>query len=217
MPNTGLPGILFIMDMDSPPSIHTETRSGHGLVNLSTACPGVIVDLRYATTGNFFKARLYDGDQGWLLAATARRLAAAASAAAKHGCRLVVLDAYRPLSVQVLMWNILPDPEFVAPANRGSIHNRGAAVDVTLADPAGNELPMPSGFDEFSERASHLYADGDAAALANRDLLRSCMEQAGFKAYDAEWWHYSDPETRSSPLIDIPLSKLGNQPMIDTA
>lgn len=187
----------------------------HGLVNLSLACPGVIIDLRYATTGNFFKARLYDGDQGWLLAATAKRLAAAAAAAAVHGCRLVVLDAYRPLAVQALMWDMLPDPDFVAPASRGSIHNRGAAVDVTLADIAGNGLPMPSDFDEFSERASHRYADGDAAALANRDLLRSCMVQAGFKAYDAEWWHYSDPETRDSPLLDIPLSELQNQPMID--
>lgn len=180
----------------------------HGLVNLSVACPGVIIDLRYATTSNFFKARLYDGDQGWLLAATAKRLAAAAAIAAMYGYRLVVLDAYRPLFVQALMWDILPDPDFVAPASRGSIHNRGAAVDATLADAAGNELPMPSDFDEFSERASHLYAGGEPAALANRALLRSCMEQAGFKAYDAEWWHYSDPETRSSPLIDIPLSKL---------
>ncbi len=196
------------MNLDSPSSTRAEARSGHGLVNLAATCPGVIIDLRYATTSNFFKARLYDGDQGWLLAATAKRLAAAAAAAAMYGCRLIVLDAYRPLSVQVLMWNILPDPDFVAPADRGSIHNRGAAVDVTLADAAGNELTMPSGFDEFSERASHLYSGGEPASLANRDLLRSCMEQAGFKAYDAEWWHYSDPETRSSPLIDIPLSEL---------
>ncbi len=190
---------------ESAPQAGTQD---HGLVNLAVACPGVLIDLRYATTSNFFKTRLYDGDQGWLLAATARRLAEAAAAVARLGFRLVVLDAYRPLSVQVLMWDILPDPDFVAPASRGSIHNRGAAVDVTLADPEGHELPMPSGFDEFSERASHLYSGGDAAALSNRDLLRSCMEQAGFKAYDAEWWHYSDPESRASPLLDIPLSEL---------
>lgn len=202
---------------ETPDAASPDGSPAHGLVDLAAACPGVIVDLRYATTRNFFKTRLYDGDRGWLLAATAKRLAAAAAIAAMHGCRLVVLDAYRPLAVQALMWDILPDPEFVAPASRGSIHNRGAAVDVTLADSAGNELAMPSGFDEFSERASHLYAGGDAASLSNRDLLRSCMERAGFKAYDAEWWHYSDPETRSSPLIDIPLSKLDNRPMIDTA
>jgi len=201
MQNPGAQSILRPMEC-------TETPD-YGLVNLAAACPGVIIDLRYATTGNFFKTRLYDGDSAWLLAETARRLAEAAAAVIRFGFRLVVLDAYRPLSVQVLMWDILPDPDFVAPASRGSIHNRGAAVDVTLADAAGHELPMPSGFDEFSERASHLYSGGDAAALAHRDLLRSCMEKAGFKAYDAEWWHYSDPETRGSPLIDVPLSGLG--------
>ena len=180
----------------------------HGLVNLAIACPGVIIDLRYATSRNFFKARLYDGDSAWLRAETARKLCAAEQGAEKLGLMLVVLDAYRPLSVQSLMWDLLPDPDFVAPASRGSIHNRGAAVDVTRAYPDGNELPMPSGFDEFSERASHLYTGGDSVSLANRDALRSCMEQAGFKAYDAEWWHYADPESRVGPLIDLPLSML---------
>lgn len=199
---------------ETPEARAQASPPGHGLVNLAIACPGVIIDLRYATTRNFFKARLYDGDNAWLLEKTARKLGVAAGLAADLGFRLVVLDAYRPLSVQALMWDILPDPDFVAPASRGSIHNRGAAVDVTLAWPDGSELPMPSGFDEFSERASHLYSGGDSAALANRGVLRSCMEQAGFKAYDAEWWHYSDPESRTSPLIDIPLSELTNRPMI---
>jgi len=180
----------------------------HGLVNLVTTCPGVIVDMRYATERNFFKTRLYDGDGAWLLASTARKLLAAECHVAELGYRLVVLDAYRPLSAQARMWDIMPDEDFVAPVSRGSNHNRGAAVDVTLADPDGRELAMPSEFDEFSVRSSHLYSDGDPAALANRTTLRACMEQAGFKAYDAEWWHYTDPEARTGPLIDIPLSQL---------
>ncbi len=179
-----------------------------GLVNVADVCPSVIVDMRYATDRNFFKTRLYDGDSAWLLEEPARKLAVAAALAKAVGRRLVVLDAYRPLSVQELMWAILPDPEFVAPATRGSIHNRGAAVDVTLADENGCELPMPSGFDEFSERASHLFSGGDSAALAERDSLRSLMERAGFVAYDSEWWHYTDPESRAGPLIDVPLSTL---------
>src|SRR5512145_2258879 len=118
----------------------------YGLVNVAEACPGVIVDMRYATDRNFFKTRLYDGDGAWLLAEPARKLAVAAAFAKAVGRRLVVLDAYRPLSVQERMRAIAPDPEFVAPAARGSIHNRGAAVDVTLADENGRELTMPSGF-----------------------------------------------------------------------
>jgi D-alanyl-D-alanine dipeptidase len=190
--------------------------NNHGLVPLHHACPTVRVDLRYATEHNFFKTRLYDDDCAWLLQATACKLSKAASLAAERGLLLVVLDAYRPLAVQDLMWRILPDPDFVAPATRGSIHNRGAAVDVTLAYGDGRLVAMPSEFDDFSERASHAYrgAEGmetkalEAAALEARDFLRSCMESAGFKAYEAEWWHYTDPETRGYPLLNLSLSQL---------
>ncbi|OHD81262.1 MAG: hypothetical protein A3J97_16175 [Spirochaetes bacterium RIFOXYC1_FULL_54_7] len=203
----------------------------HGLVDLRLACPRVQVDLRYATDRNFFRTRLYDDDRAWLLAATARKLSQAASLAAARGLVIVVLDAYRPLAVQDLMWRILPDPDFVAPSSRGSIHNRGAAVDVTLAHDDGSPVAMPSEFDDFSEHASHRYKGSgehesrpresqelearalearalEARALEARDFLRDCMEAAGFKAYDAEWWHYTDPETRGYPLLNLSLSQL---------
>ncbi|MDX9898684.1 MAG: M15 family metallopeptidase [Spirochaetia bacterium] len=182
--------------------------NNHNLVDLKTACPGIVVDMRYATERNFFKVRLYDGDSAWLLATAARKLAEAAHFATKRGLTLLVLDAYRPLSVQARMWDILPKEGFVAPPSRGSNHNRGAAVDVSLADANGRELPMPSEFDEFSERASHAYSQGDPVALRNRDELRECMEHAGFRAYVAEWWHYNDPEALGGPLLDITLSAL---------
>ncbi|PKL23930.1 MAG: D-alanyl-D-alanine dipeptidase [Spirochaetae bacterium HGW-Spirochaetae-3] len=180
----------------------------YGLVKIADACPGVIVDMRYATDRNVFGIRLYDGDDAWLLAEAARKLAVASALALAAGRRLIVLDAYRPLSAQVRMWEAMPVPGFVAPATRGSNHNRGAAVDVTLAYAEGVEVPMPSGFDEFSERASQLYRGGDPAALANRDALRGYMEAAGFKAYDGEWWHFNDPDSVSRPLIDAPISFL---------
>lgn len=185
-----------------------DLDDGMGLVRVRDVCPDVRIDMRYAACDNFFGTRLYDGADAWLLANAAGKLGRAADLVARRGYRLVVLDAYRPLSVQARMWEILPDPDFVAPTSRGSIHNRGAAVDVTLADADGVEVAMPSGFDEFSERASHGYAGGDPVALANRDTLRYCMERAGFKPYEAEWWHYIDPECRDSPLLDIPLSLL---------
>lgn len=185
-----------------------EPDGTKGLVRVRDVCPDVRIDMRYATDDNFFGARLYDGTDAWLLASAARKLGIAAASATDRGYTLVVLDAYRPLSVQARMWDILPDPDFVAPMSPGSIHNRGAAVDVTLAAADGVELVMPSAFDEFSERASHLYADGDPVARANRDTLRHCMELAGFRPYEAEWWHYIDPECKDSPLLDIPLSRL---------
>lgn len=174
----------------------------YGLVRLADASPFLLFDMRYATDRNFLGTRLYDSPEAWLLASAAAKLAVAAERTAEKGYRLVVLDAYRPLSVQVRMWALKPDPAFVAPAERGSNHNRGAAVDVTLALPDGRALPMPSEFDEFSERASHRYASGETAALANRDTLRVIMEAAGFRAYEAEWWHYNDPDSLAAPLLD---------------
>ena len=182
--------------------------NSYGLVRVADACPGVVVDMRYASERNVFGVRLYDGDEAWLLAVTARKLAAAAALAAEDGRTLIVLDAYRPLSAQARMWEALPEPGFVAPPSRGSNHNRGAAVDVTLAGADGLELPMPSGFDEFSERASRAYRGGDRSALANSDALRGYMEKAGFRAYDGEWWHFNDPDNVSCPLIDVPITSL---------
>ncbi len=184
------------------PATASDLRAA-GLVRLADTVPGILVDMRYATEGNFFGRKLYDSAGAWLLEGSARKLEAAERAACESGLRLVVLDAYRPLSVQALMWRIMPDEDFVAPMSRGSVHNRGAAVDVTLADSEGRLLPMPSDFDEFSERASHDYAGGDPAELTNRDKLRAIMEGAGFASYVNEWWHYVDPELRGSPLLDI--------------
>lgn len=208
----------------------TPNLVAHNLVLLNLVCPGIRVHLQYATDNNFFGSRFYDDDRAWLLEPTARKLSQAAVLVAARGLVIVVLDAYRPLAVQDLMWRILPDPNFVAPSSRGSIHNRGAAVDVTLAFADGSPVAMPSNFDDFSERASHLYKGvenrnlegGDLVdctveteagalerqALEARDFLRSCMESAGFVAYEAEWWHYTDPDTREFPLLNLSLSQL---------
>lgn len=179
-----------------------------GLVPASAFYPKLFLDLRYAGPRNFFGRALYDRAEAWLLEGAARKLAAAASAAARGGYALAVLDAYRPLRVQAAMWEILPDGDFVAPPERGSSHNRGAAVDVALIMPDGSPVSMPSEFDEFSERASHAYEGGPAAALEARRFLRASMEAAGFVSYEAEWWHYIDPEGRGRPLLDLSFDEL---------
>ena len=125
-----------------------------------------------------------------------------------QGLRLTVFDAYRPLSVQRLMWKAKPDRRYVADPARGSAHNRGGAVDVGLLDAEGKALPMPSAFDEFGPRAAH---DAPSAAPAQREharILKAAMEAAGFASLAEEWWHYRDPASKEWPLLDIPLEEL---------
>ncbi len=175
----------------------------HGLVDVSVTCPDVFVDLAYCRPDNVFGRALYRCNRALLLGATAAKLSAAAVDARAHGYALLVLDAYRPLGIQRLMWDLLPDDDFVAPPSRGSLHNRGAAVDVTLATPDGTALQMPSDYDEFSPRASHRYTDAPPELCGRRARLLAIMEGAGFASYHAEWWHYTDREHTDRALLDV--------------
>ena len=109
---------------------------------------------------------------------------------------LKIWDAYRPLSAQSALWKICPDSRFVAPPSRGSMHNRGVAVDITLVDAKGRELEMPCDFDNFSTLAKSRTKQGSASARRNRDALRDAMTACGFVPYKNEWWHFHDPEWR---------------------
>jgi len=167
-----------------------------GLVDVRTVAPGVVVDLRYATTGNFLGEAVYPPDTACLLLdATARKLARVNEALAKRGYALKTWDCYRTSAAQQRFWEKLPDPRFVAdPARGGSRHERGVAVDVTLVDREGREVPMPTGFDDFSERAARDWAGASPEVAAHRALLRQTMEAGGFRGIRTEWWHYEDPE-----------------------
>lgn len=172
------------------------------LVPVLSLLPDAVLDLRYAGEDNFVGRAVYPaGFAACLRRPALERLAVAAAALRARGLRLVIFDAYRPLSAQKALWEAAPDRRFVADPARGSMHNRGAAVDCGLADASGRALAMPSGFDEFSERAAHAYRGGDASALSRRDALRAAMEGAGFSALAAEWWHYSDPLGAGWPLL----------------
>jgi D-alanyl-D-alanine dipeptidase len=123
------------------------------------------------------------------------------------GLGLKIWDGYRPRAIQYLMFEIFPDPTYVADPGSGSIHNRGGAVDLTLVDMAtGEELELPTEFDYFGERAWHGYSDLPAHVIANRELLRSLMtEIAGFETYSKEWWHYTYNPSKSFPLQDFQM------------
>jgi kynurenine formamidase len=129
-------------------------------------------------------------------------------ALAGDGYGIVVYDAYRPWRVTKALWDATPAErrEFVADPAHGSRHNRGAAVDVTLFERASGEaVAMPSGYDDFSERAYPTYSGGDAAARGRRDRLRAAMEREGFFVYPSEWWHFDYKDWADYPILDVPL------------
>ncbi len=183
------------------------TRQGTPLVDVRSVAPEVMVEMRYAGPDNFTGQAIYDCGRCFLRPETAAKVARAERELRKLGLSLKLWDCYRPLSAQRLLWSIVPDPRFVADPKKGSRHNRGNAVDVTLVDAAGRDLEMPTRFDDFSPRAAHGETHLPEHALQNRQLLAETMERAGFRLLLAEWWHYDDAGS-SGELLDVPFAEL---------
>lgn len=177
------------------------------LVDATTLVPDLVVDLRYATENNLFQEAVYPkGARCLLLRSTAEKLARVAKRLREEdGTRLRVFDCYRPHRVQFRLWEFMPVRGYVAPPKTGSVHNRGGAVDLTLAGPDGEALPMPTDHDELSERAWHGWEGATEEQKRNRARLKAAMEAEGFRSIRKEWWHYEDPEARNAPLRDDPL------------
>ena len=148
-------------------------------------------DLRYATENNFLKAQVYDCAECYTRVKTAKALLDANKEFMRKGYRIKFFDCYRPNSVQYKMWDIVPNPQYVANPVKGSIHNKGGAVDITLEDLEGNELDMGTDFDFFGKRAYHDNTDLPQHILDNRKLLKETMEKHGFWSIRTEWWHYN--------------------------
>lgn len=184
-----------------------------GLTDITTIAPDIRLDIRYATPDNFTHVAVYPAARCFLRADVAKRLARVQAALEKQGLGLKVYDCYRPFSIQKKFWSLVPNEDWVArpvekngrPAS-GSKHNRGAAVDLTLVDAQGKELPMPSGFDDFTEKARRDYAGGDPAARANAKRLEAAMVKEGFAPLPTEWWHFDGPGWQGYELLDVPLN-----------
>ena len=160
------------------------------LVDINKVNPNIILDIRYATKNNFLKKKVYPEARCFLRKAAAEKLNLIQKELETIGLGLKIFDGYRPLSVQREMWKIMPDKRYVADPAKGSRHNRGAAVDLTLVDKNGNELEMPTPFDSFEKRAHHSYQNLSDKIKQNRWILRTIMEKYGFKPITSEWWHY---------------------------
>ena len=180
----------------------------HNLVDLQTVIPDLVVEMPYATPHNFTGETLYPANRAFLVEPAAQALASAAELLRAQGYRLKILDAYRPLSVQRKLWEKNPDRNFVAHPSTGSRHNRGASVDLTLITLAGNEVEMPSLYDEFGAKAGAFQKGLSPAVEANLKILQKAMQAAGFKLLNSEWWHFDHPSFKDFPLLDIPLTGL---------
>ena len=164
-------------------------------VRVRDLIPDILVELPYATEDNFMGRAVYGFTDAWLRRGTALRLAEAQRILRLQGFGLKILDAFRPPAAQFVMWDVLPDSDFVANPHKGySNHSRGNAVDVTLVTAAGEDVPMPCPFDEFSQRASRDYSDDPPDVAANALRMEQAMEQAGFRPYISEWWHFADAD-----------------------
>lgn len=184
------------------------------LVELSVLEPTLRLDIRYATANNFVGRPVYAEARAFLQRPAAHALMRAHRALRSKGYGLLIFDAYRPWSITKLFWDVVPPDkrEFVADPKRGSKHNRGCAVDLSLyAIATGREVAMPSVYDEMSERAYPDYGAGDPAARAAREVLRGAMEREGFKVEPNEWWHYNYRDWPRYPILDIPFSAIHTQ------
>jgi len=163
----------------------------------------IVLDIRYATADNFVGEPLYPCARCFMRPEAAVRLIEAHRAlqAAGYG-GLKLFDCYRPTPVQARLWEISPDPRAVAPPSKGSMHNRGLAIDLTVIDREGRELDMGTAYDAFSERSYHSFRDLPAEVRANRKMLRKTMAAAGFRPLRTEWWHYT-LKGASRPLADF--------------
>ncbi|MBX9781935.1 MAG: M15 family metallopeptidase [Chitinophagaceae bacterium] len=188
-----------------------KTDSNQQMKELKAKIPSIVYDLRYAVKDNFVKQPLYPR----LTSVTFLRLPAANALAnvqkelLEKGLGLKIFDAYRPYSVTVKFWELIKDERYVANPSKGSGHNRGLAVDLTIIDlKTGKELDMGTGFDNFTDTAHHTFTALPETVLNNRKLLKEVMLKYGFKLFETEWWHYSWPNDRNYEVMNLSFEKL---------
>jgi len=180
--------LLFLLTFFGATS---QTIQDSTFVRLADYSSDFVFDMKYATADNFLKSAVYDCGECYLRKETVEALINANREFLKSGFRIKIFDCYRPLDVQKKMWSIVSNPIYVADPAKGSIHNRGGAVDLTLIDENGTELDMGTSYDHFGPEAAHAYNKLSSKVKRNRKFLRKVMENNGFQTFESEWWHYN--------------------------
>jgi D-alanyl-D-alanine dipeptidase len=187
--------LLYIVNCNSQTASNTSERlnvvNDTTFVNLKEYSQDFVYDMKYATEDNFLKSKVYDCAECLLRYKTVKALILSNQRLMKKGFKIKIFDCYRPLDIQKKMWAIVSNPKYVANPSKGSIHNRGGAVDITLVDLNGKELDMGTAFDYFGVEASHNYPNFSKEIKSNRKLLKKNMEKECFNSFDSEWWHYN--------------------------
>lgn len=183
--------LVFFSDTYLLRAQQVESISDTTFVNLKDYSADFVYDMKYATEDNFLKAKVYDCAECFLRFKTVKALVKANTKFIKKGYHIKIYDCYRPLDIQKRMWKIVSNPEYVADPAKGSIHNRGGAVDITLVDAEGKELDMGTSFDFFGPEASHYFDNLSDEVKQNRALLKRIMKKSNFNSFDSEWWHYN--------------------------
>lgn len=179
------------------------------LIELKKWIPDLVLDIRYATANNFMKQVMYPQARAFARKPVADQLKKIQSQLRKKGYGLKIYDAYRPYAITVSFYKKASDKNFVANPAKGSKHNRGCAVDLTLIDfKTKKEIPMPTPYDSFAPQAAANYTDLPPAVLRNRDFLIRTMQANGFRVIKNEWWHYDFIGWQQYDLMDIPFKSL---------
>ena len=195
----------------SPPREQGTFRKSE-LVELVKLDPTIKLDIRYAGTNNILGTPLYTQARAFLQRPAAEALVRANHELEKQGYGLVIHDGYRPWYVTKIFWDATPDDKkiFVADPKEGSRHNRGCAVDLSLYDlKTGEEVVMPSGYDEMTKRSYADYPGGTPEEQARRALLRHAMEKQGFTVYPQEWWHFDYKDWKDYSIQNVKFEDLG--------
>jgi D-alanyl-D-alanine dipeptidase len=200
---------LLMVVVGQGPPVETGTFRQPELVELIKVDPTIRLDIRYATRNNFLGKAVYKEPRAFLQRPAAEALARVNQALRKQGFGIVVFDGYRPWSVTKAFWDATPEDKkiFVADPSKGSRHNRGEAVDLSMFDlKTGAEVRMPSEYDEMTERSHINYECAPAEAKRLREVLRSAMSAEGFAVYEPEWWHYDYKDWKEYPILNIKFS-----------
>jgi D-alanyl-D-alanine dipeptidase len=184
---------------------HPETR----LVEIKKYIPDIVLDIRYATTNNFMHRQMYKEARAFARLPVVLALKQVQDELKTKGLGIKIYDAYRPYAITVKFYEKALDTNFVADPRKGSKHNRGCAIDMSLVYlKTGKELDMPTGFDSFSKKASATYPNLPKLEMDNRELLKSVMIAHGFKVQPTEWWHYDFNGWSNYPILDIPFEEI---------
>lgn len=206
-----VPENRYGLEVVSDPQLYAtlvEREPTKRLVDLATFIPGVRLDIRYSGSDNFMKRPLYPAARAFLRYPAAVALRNAQEELRPAGLGIKVFDGYRPYAITEAMWEQIGDPDYVADPSKGSRHNRGAAVDLTLVRlDSGEELPMPTGYDDFTAAAAQ-DAPAEPERAANRQKLRDVMMRQGFEPLPSEWWHFDYSGWAGYELMDLSFDEI---------